>query len=123
MDVLVAVDDDDRVLGFTSIGTCFDDDRRPGGLEIWDLWVDREQRSRGIGASLIAAAHELATGERDITVWVLAANLRGLEFYRRTGAQWDNRVRKTTKPDGVVITDVRLRWPRGVVAIGSGRQG
>lgn len=73
MDVLVAVDDDDRVLGFTSIGTCFDDDRRPGGLEIWDLWVDREQRSRGIGA--------------------------------------------------VVITDVRLRWPRGVVAIGSGRQG
>lgn len=112
LQALVAVDsaDDDRVLGFTTVGRCHDPDCTDE-WELWDLWVDAQHRSRGIGAELLAAARALVPVGRDVTVWVLAGNLRGLQFYQRHGAISDDKARYSGQEQSVIIRDVRLRWP------------
>lgn len=107
--LLVAVDPSGRVLGFTSIGRCHDGDCTDE-WEVWDLWVAAEHRGRGIGSELLAAALELAPAGRDVVVWVLAANRRGLDFYQRHGAVADHKARYTGQSQSVIIRDVRLRW-------------
>lgn len=109
LQLLVCADAAGRLLGFTSIGRCHDADCTDE-WELWDLWVDAEYRSRGIGAELLGAALQLAPAGRDVTVWVLGANQRGLDFYQRQGAVFDNRSRYTGQAQAVIIRDVRLRW-------------
>lgn len=110
LQILVACGSDGRPVGFTSIGYCFDDDA-DGRWELWDLWVDAELRSQGIGAQLVAAALALAPPGVDVTVWVLAANTRAQRFYESTGAVRDNRARRSVD-QGVEIRDLRWRWHR-----------
>lgn len=110
LQLLVAVDAADRLLGFTSIGRCYDADCTDE-WELWDLWVAAEHRSRGIGADLLTAARALLPPAVDLVVWVLAANRRGLDFYQRHGARDDHKARYSGQSQAVIIRDVRLRWP------------
>ena len=55
-------------------------------LYVTDLGVDRDFTGRGIGRRLMLRAHELAGGERDIAVY-LVANDRAIPFYRRLGME------------------------------------
>lgn len=49
-----------------------------------DLGVDRNYEGRGIGTKLMRAAHELAGGEKDIALY-LVANEKAVPFYQRLG--------------------------------------
>ena len=53
-------------------------------LYITDLGVDRNYERRGIGHALMKKAHELAGGEKDIAVYLIA-NENAIPFYEKLG--------------------------------------
>ena len=53
-------------------------------LYITDLGVDRNYERQGIGRRLMKAAHELAGGEKDIAVYLIA-NEKAVPFYEKCG--------------------------------------
>lgn len=55
-------------------------------LYVTDLGVDRDYVKMGIGRRLMKAAHEIAGGEKDIAVYLIA-NENAVAFYERIGMQ------------------------------------
>lgn len=53
-------------------------------LYVTDLGVDREYTGNGIGSGLMKAAHEIAGGEKDIAVYLIA-NENAVAFYEKLG--------------------------------------
>ena len=53
-------------------------------LYVTDLGVDRDYERQGIGRSLMKRAHELAGGEKDIAVYLIA-NEDAVPFYEKLG--------------------------------------
>ena len=53
-------------------------------LYVTDLGVDRDYERRGIGRTLMKTAHELAGGEKDIAVYLIA-NENAVPFYEKCG--------------------------------------
>ena len=53
-------------------------------LYITDLGVDRDYERQGIGSSLMKKAHEMAGGEKDIAVYLIA-NEHAIPFYEKLG--------------------------------------
>ena len=53
-------------------------------LYVTDLGVDRNYLKQGIGSALMKMAHEIAGGEKDIAVY-LVANNKAMPFYRKLG--------------------------------------
>lgn len=53
-------------------------------LYITDLGVDREYERAGIGKRLMKTAHQLAGGEKDIAVYLIA-NENAVPFYEKLG--------------------------------------
>jgi len=53
-------------------------------LYVTDLGVDRDYTHRGIGRQLMQSAHELAGGEKDIAVYLIA-NENAIPFYEKLG--------------------------------------
>ena len=53
-------------------------------LYVTDLGVDRDYERRGIGRRLMKEAHEIAGGEKDIAVYLIA-NENAVPFYEKCG--------------------------------------
>lgn len=53
-------------------------------LYVTDLGVDRDYVRRGIGRRLMRTAHELAGGEQDIAIYLIA-NEQAVPFYEKIG--------------------------------------
>ena len=53
-------------------------------LFVTDLGVDRAYTGRGIGSQLMKTAHEIAGGEKDIALY-LVANENAIGFYEKLG--------------------------------------
>ena len=53
-------------------------------LYVTDLGVDRAYMGRGIGRQLMKTAHEIAGGEKDIAVYLIA-NENAIGFYEKLG--------------------------------------
>lgn len=53
-------------------------------MYVTDLGVDREYTGRGIGRRLMKKAHDLAGGEKDIAVYLIA-NENAVPFYEKLG--------------------------------------
>ena len=53
-------------------------------LYVTDLGVDRDYERMGIGRSLMKTAHEIAGGEKDIAVYLIA-NEKAVPFYEKLG--------------------------------------
>ncbi|MBR2728217.1 MAG: GNAT family N-acetyltransferase [Solobacterium sp.] len=64
-------------------------------LYITDLGVDRSCVHRGIGSALMKKAHELAGGEKDVAVYLIA-NDKAVPFYEKLGMK---------KADDVMVYD------------------
>ena len=62
-------------------------------LYITDIGVDRKYERQGIGRSLMKQAHEIAGGEKDIAVYLIA-NERAVPFYEKLGMKKANDVMK-----------------------------
>lgn len=55
-------------------------------LYVTDLGVDRKYEGQGIGRTLMKRAHELAGGEKDIAVYLIA-NDKAIPFYEKLGME------------------------------------
>lgn len=62
-------------------------------LYVTDLGVDRNYERQGIGRKLMKKAHELAGGEKDIAVYLIA-NENAIPFYRKIGMKPADEVMK-----------------------------
>ena len=60
-------------------------------LYVTDLGVDRSYERRGIGKRLMKTAHEIAGGEKDIAVYLIA-NENAVPFYEKLGMKKANDV-------------------------------
>lgn len=60
-------------------------------LYVTDLGVDRDYAGRGIGRRLMKTAHEMAGGEKDIAIY-LVANGKAVPFYEKLGMEKANDV-------------------------------
>lgn len=65
-------------------------------LYVTDLGVDREYEGRGIGRTLMKKAHELAGGEKDIAVYLIA-NENAISFYEKLGMKLSDDVMQYNK--------------------------
>ena len=76
---LVARNDDGLVVGvlFGLTDFCY-------WLYVTDLGVDRDYERKGIATKLMKMAHELAGGEKDIAVYLIA-NENAVTFYEKIG--------------------------------------
>ena len=60
-------------------------------LYVTDLGVDRAYERQGIGSELMRTAHELAGGEKDIAVYLIA-NEEAIPFYEKLGMKKSDEV-------------------------------
>ena len=65
-------------------------------LYVTDLGVDRDYERRGIGRMLMKKAHELAGGEKDIAVYLIA-NENAIGFYEKLGMELSRDVMQYNK--------------------------
>ena len=73
-------------------------------LYVTDLGVDRDYEKQGIGRRLMETAHNIAGGEKDIAVYLIASK-KAVPFYERTGFQ---------KADNVMEND-HIEWTKFTV--------
>ena len=62
-------------------------------LYVTDLGVDRDYERQGIATRLMKTAHELAGGEKDIAVYLIA-NENAVPFYEKLGMKFTDDVMK-----------------------------
>lgn len=76
---LVARDEENRIAGvlFGLTDFCY-------WMFVTDLGVDRKYQGKGIGTALMKKAHDIAGGEKDIAVY-LVANDNAIPFYEKLG--------------------------------------
>ena len=67
-------------------------------LYITDLGVDRAYTKQGIGRKLMKTAHEIAGGEKDIAVYLIA-NENAIPFYEKLGMKKSEDVMQYNKID------------------------
>lgn len=72
-------------------------------LFVTDLGVDRAYERQGIGSRLMKTAHELAGGERDIAVY-LVANENAIPFYEKLGMERSEDVMQNNHIDWTEFT-------------------
>ncbi len=60
-------------------------------LYVTDLGVDRDYERQGIGKRLMQEAHEIAGGEKDIAVYLIA-NENAVPFYEKLGMKFSDDV-------------------------------
>lgn len=86
---LVALSNDDTVLGFATVGRSRDDDATPETGELWALYGHPDAWRQGVGSALFdATKRELRVlGFRRATLWVLTSNERARRFYENHGCQ------------------------------------
>lgn len=72
-------------------------------LYVTDLGVDRAFTHRGIGRRLMKTAHELAGGEKDIAVYLIA-NENAVPFYEKIGMKKSDDVMQYNKIDWTEFT-------------------
>lgn len=72
-------------------------------LYVTDLGVDRHYEGQGIGRSLMKRAHELAGGEKDIAVYLIA-NENAIPFYEKIGMKLSDDVMQYNKVEWTEFT-------------------
>lgn len=72
-------------------------------LYVTDLGVDRKYEGRGIGRTLMKKAHELAGGEKDIAVYLIA-NDKAIPFYEKLGMKLADDVMRYNKIEWTEFT-------------------
>ena len=87
--LLVAVDETDRVVGFVAI-------HLPEG-ELYLLFVHPNHAGRGVGRTLLAAAHEVlrSAGCSEVFLYTHEQNTRAIAVYEAAGYRRDGTVRES----------------------------
>jgi GNAT superfamily N-acetyltransferase len=108
---VLAVDDEDAIWGFATVGPSRDADTEGLG-ELYALYVDPPRLGTGTGRLLLADARArlAARGHPAAILWVLIGNAPARRFYARDGWERDG-AERVEQPYGIVSTVVRYRCP------------
>lgn len=108
--VFVAVDDQNDVLGFASIGVSRDEDEDQDRVhELYAIYVAPKQWGEGIGKGLLRTVmKEVPNTAIRLELWVLEDNIRGRRFYESQGFTLDGAT-KLAEIDGYQLEEVRYR--------------
>jgi GNAT superfamily N-acetyltransferase len=89
--LLVAEEEDGRVVGFANAGGSRDEDAGTGTGELRAIYVIGEVQGTGVGRRLLDASLDYlrSVGFDRVTLWVLAENGLGRRFYEKAGWRWD----------------------------------
>lgn len=100
---------DTTVVGWIAYGSSRDDDADSGAAEIWAVYVSPEFWSSGVGRNLWlhSRSHLVTEGYRSVSLWVLAANSRAINFYRNAGLLPDPSGNKEFEIGGTLLKEVR----------------
>ncbi|MGN0370444.1 MAG: GNAT family N-acetyltransferase [Butyrivibrio sp.] len=95
---LVARNEEEKIVGvlFGLTDYCY-------WLYVTDLGVDRDYEGRGIGSRLMKTAHEIAGGEKDIAVYLIA-NEDAIPFYEKLGMKLSDDVMQYNKIEWTEFT-------------------
>lgn len=90
-EVLVAENNDGRVVGFAHAGPSRDDDLGPEVGELYAIYLAPDVVRRGWGTRLLAELQERvrSSGYRQMALWVLTGNRDARAFYERNGWVFD----------------------------------
>jgi ribosomal protein S18 acetylase RimI-like enzyme len=84
---LLVAHEADVILGWVAFGHSRDEGAEPNVAEIWAIYVDSAQWSKGVGRALWAGAQARLQDEGFVSVglWVFPENERAGKFYRSLG--------------------------------------
>jgi GNAT superfamily N-acetyltransferase len=107
--VTVVWDQGGTVAGFTVTGPARDEDLDDAWGEVYALYVDPPAQGAGVGARLLADAHErlAAAGCTRASLWTFTANDQAIAFYERFG--WRRDEAAPPHPEHWMAPSVRLR--------------
>lgn len=99
---------DDKIVGFSVIGTSRDENATPETGELFSVYVDPDHMRQGIGAALMRKAIEglKEAGFTKATLWTLEDNTNTRKFYEAMGWTFDG-TKKTEVKKGVELKQVR----------------
>jgi GNAT superfamily N-acetyltransferase len=104
----VAIDGDDRVIGFANGGPARSEELKADG-ELYAIYLYSDSQRKGIGSGLLRqlAAYLHAEGFSSLGVWVLERNPARL-FYEALGAELV--AEKMLTRDDIMLKEVGYRW-------------
>ena len=107
---LLVAKDHEYIVGFVAFGRCRDEDAIASRAEIWSMYVIPSHWSQGVGTQLWNQARERLSelGYRTVSLWLLAANTRAIQFYDRMGFDLDeDTAAKEVVIGGQALSEVR----------------
>ena len=107
---LLVVIDDDRVVGFASIGPALDGDVPSDIGQLYAINLDPDVWGRGLGRALLSVATDrlIELGFVEAVLWVVPDNPRARRLYESEG--WsDDDLRRDDEAFGVVVSQMRYR--------------
>ena len=111
--ILVAVDAD-KVIGFVGFDRSRDAGTKSTVGEIWALYITPEHWRQGAGLALWDGARDGLKDEgcTQVTLWVLVANERALQFYEQAaGFKREMASLRTTAFGSTKLEEIRLKRP------------
>lgn len=100
--------DEDRVVGFASLGPSLDEDADRTTLQIYSIYLEPSAWGQGVARELMRTVLAEVPAGVPVTLWVLAANERARHFYRRHGFAPDG-VERLETIGGTEYLEVRYR--------------
>ena len=106
---LLVARNNSEVLGFVAFGASHDTDAPKDRAEIYAIYVKPAFWSVGAGRMLWLEAKQriVAAGYQSISLWVIAANRRAIEFYERAGFSAEPDSRKFFELGGTTLEELR----------------
>lgn len=101
---------DDRALGFASLGPSRDEDAVRNEQEIYSIYLDPGMWGRGVARDLVRTVLREVSPPAPVSLWVLADNERARHFYRRHGFSADGMERLHEVGDQNLL---EVRYRRG----------
>jgi L-amino acid N-acyltransferase YncA len=110
--VLVAVNEAKKVVGFIGFDRSRDPKTKPTTGEIWAHYVHPDALGTGAGLALWDAARDACEEEgfNEVTAWVFVRNERGLAFYDTAGFKRDMKTLRTTPVGSTRLEEVRVKF-------------
>ena len=112
--IVVAVDDEDAIVGFAGVGPARDDRGERG--ELYMINLSPSAWGRGVGSALLGACVSAlaAFGHRDAILWVVRQNARARRFYEREGWTREGERRDPISENGFTFEVDELRYARAL---------
>jgi ribosomal protein S18 acetylase RimI-like enzyme len=109
--VLVAEDNEQKIIGLSLLAPSRDPDTDPNTAEVAAIYVQPEKWRKGIGHALLSASLDEGRKRKfdQVTLWVLEGNVRARAFYESFGFIQDGATKDDDHWKSFAVREVRYR--------------